>query len=100
MMKKLTRWQAAKYAAEYYKSRTGEAPCEDELDEFEKEISALIYMSCWSKNAREIVGAVKLLKVLDILRAKTITFDDGWGYVYKALYPQDVDEIEKIILDD
>lgn len=92
-MGKLTLKQAARQAECYE-----DAMIRD--DRGEDEISALTYIIRWSKNAREIVGAVKLLKILDILRTKTVHFDDGWGYAYSALHPQDAGEIEKIIFED
>lgn len=98
-MKKLILSQAAAYAKNYIKELE-DTHDEDDMEDREDELSALIYISRYTKSAREVVGAVKLLKILDILRTKTIRFHDGWGYVYKGIHPQDHDEIERIVCED
>lgn len=95
-MKKLILSQAAAYAKHYIQGLE-DVHDEDYMEDREDELSALIYISRYTKSAREVVGAIKLLKIFDILRAKTISIPDGWGYVYKGLHPQDVDEIKRIV---
>ena len=90
-MKKITIMQAAKYA-EHCNDMVRDAPfCADR----NYAVSALIYMCRWSKNAREIVGAAKLLRVVDTIRARCISFEDECI----ALHLQDIDKIKNIFLE-